>query len=95
MPVIFSPQDIDSWPLSVQTAFLALKKAEYRMKKTKEFLKEVDSKHRGKSMLPTIDLKQLEMKQTELFQVWKSAMEDTEALKALEDRLADLITQDV
>ena len=97
MLVHFSPQSFNSLPQSVQTAFMELKKVEYRIAKTKELPIEEEGLRRRRSYrLKIAELKQLEMKQTELFQVWKSEMEkevDREKLAALENRLADLMCE--
>jgi len=111
MPVHFSLQVFNSWPLSVQTAFMEMKKAEDRTKKMKKFLERLTAdkakkpkkflvKRRMQSFFKKAEesLKQQEMKEMEAVQAWRSAMVhlvDMEKLEALKNRLGDLIMQDI
>ena len=111
MLVHFSPQSFNSLPQSVQTAFMEVKTAEDMTKKMKKFLERLTAdrakktkkfleKRRMRSFFKKAEesLKQPEMKEKEAKRVWRSEMEkevDRERLEALENRLADLIMQDM
>ena len=111
MPVHFSLQVFNSWPLSVQTAFMEMKKAEDRTKKMKMFLERLTAdkakkpkkflvKRRMQSFFKKAEeaLKQQGMKEMEAVQAWRSAMDhlvDMEKLEVLKNRLGDLIMQDI